>query len=94
MTKDRKTSYNERIEIIAFCIENNDNYKLTPDKYKVSYQQVHTWVKKCKDNGEESLFDNRGKSKTVEQMNDSEKLMDQIKLLEAKNKRLEMENNF
>ena len=26
MTKGRKTTYDERIEIVAFCIENNDNY--------------------------------------------------------------------
>ena len=42
MTKGRKTTYNERVEIVAFCIENNDNYQLTSDKYKVSYQQVYT----------------------------------------------------
>ena len=42
MTKCRKTTYNERLEIVAFCIENNDNYQLTSNKYKVSYQQVYT----------------------------------------------------
>ncbi len=46
MIKGRKTTYGEKIEIVAFCIENNDNYQLTSDKYKVSYQQVYTWVKK------------------------------------------------
>lgn len=94
MTKGRKTTYKERVEIVAFCIENNDNYQLTSDKYKVSYQQVYTWVRKYKENGYEALIDNRGKSKTTEQMSDSEKLMAQIKLLEAKNKCLEMENDF
>lgn len=94
MTKGRKTTYDERIEIVAFCIENNDNYQLTSNKYNVSYQQVYTWVRKYKSNGQESLLDNRGKSKTVEPMSDSQKLRAQIKLLEAKNKRLEMENDF
>ncbi len=42
MTKGRKTTYTERIEIVAFCIENNDNYQLTSNKYNVSYQQVYT----------------------------------------------------
>ena len=42
MTKGRKTTYNERVEIVAFCIENNYNYQLTSDKYKVSYQQVYS----------------------------------------------------
>lgn len=94
MTKGRKTTYNERVEIVAFCIENNDNYQLTSDKYKVSYQQVYTWVRKYKENGYDSLNDNRGKRKKIDQMSDEEKLNAQIRLLEAKNKQLEMENNF
>ena len=94
MTKGRKTTYNERVEIVAFCIENNDNYQLTSDKYKVSYQQVYTWVKKYKENGYEALKDNRGKRKNINQMTETEKLNAQIRLLEAKNKQLEMENKF
>ena len=91
MTKCRKTTYNERVEIVAFCIENNDNYQLTSNKYKVSYQQVYTWVRKYKENGYESLRDNRGKRKNIDQMSETEKLNAQIRLLEAKNKQLEME---
>ena len=77
-----------------FCIKNNDNYQLTSDKYNVSYQQVYSWVRKYKANGQDSLIDNRGKSKTFNEMSDSQRLMAQIKLLEAQNKRLEMENDF
>ena len=94
MTKGRKITYNERVEIVAFCIENNDNYQLTSNKYKVSYQQVYTCVRKYKENGYESLRDNRGKRKNIDQMSETEKLNSQIRLLEAKNKQLEMENNF
>ena len=94
MTKGRETTYTERVEIVAFCIENNDNYQLTSDKYKVSYQQVYTWVRKYKENGYESLKDNRGKRKNINQMSETEKLNVQIRLLQAKNKQLEMENKF
>ncbi|WP_297130911.1 helix-turn-helix domain-containing protein [Terrisporobacter sp.] len=94
MTKGRKTTYKERVEIVAFCIENNDNYQLTSDKYKISYQQVYTWVRKYKENGYESLKDNRGKRKNIDQISEAEKLNAQIRLLKAKNKQLEMENNF
>lgn len=87
MIKGRKTTYNERVEIVAFCIENSDNYQLTSDKYKVSYQQVYNWVRKYKKNGCEALIDNRGKSKNIEEMSEKEKL-------ESQNKRLEMENDF
>lgn len=94
MIKGRKTTYDERTEIVAFCIENNDNYQLTSNRYKVSYQQVYTWVRKYKQNGSESLLDNRGKLKKVDQMNEKEKLEIEIKLLKAQNRRLEMENEF
>lgn len=33
MTKGRKTTYEERVEIVAFCVANNDNYQLTADKF-------------------------------------------------------------
>ena len=42
MTNGRKTTYEERIEIVAFCIANANDYNLTANKYKVSYQQVYT----------------------------------------------------
>lgn len=37
MTNGRKTTYKERIEIVVFCIENNNDYKTTAAKFKVSY---------------------------------------------------------
>lgn len=46
MTKGRKTTQEERVEIVAFCIEHGKDYALTVEKYKVSYQQVYSWVRK------------------------------------------------
>ncbi|WP_085322122.1 hypothetical protein [Clostridium botulinum] len=40
MTSGRKTTYEERIQIIPFCIANANNYKLTANEYKASYQQI------------------------------------------------------
>lgn len=56
MIKARKTTLDERIEIVGFCIANNFNYELTSDKYNVSYNQIYTWVKKYKQNGEEMIL--------------------------------------
>ena len=53
--KSRKVSYEERIEIVKYCIANNYDYKTTSNKYNVPYSQVYTWVKKVKENGYESL---------------------------------------
>ena len=44
MTKGRKTTQEERIEIVAFCIEHGKDYGLTIEQYQVSYQQIYSWV--------------------------------------------------
>lgn len=90
----RKTSYEERVKIVSFCIQNNDNYQLTSDKYKVSYQQVYTWTIKYKEGGVEALVDRRGKRRNPEELTETEQLAAQIKLLEAEKKLLELENGF
>ena len=41
MTKGRKTTQEERAEIVAFCIEHNKDYGLTVETYNVSYQQIY-----------------------------------------------------
>jgi len=94
MTNGRKTTYEERTEIVAFCISNNDDYHATADKFKVSYQQVYAWVIKYEANGYEALMDRRGKRKEAAELTESEKLSVQLKLIEAENRRLKMENDF
>ncbi|MBF7807442.1 MULTISPECIES: helix-turn-helix domain-containing protein [Clostridium] len=94
MTNGRKTTYEERIEIVAFCISNNDDYQATADKFNVSYQQVYTWVRKYKANGYEELIDRRGKRKDTDEITESDKLSAQLKLIEAENRRLKMEIDF
>lgn len=94
MTKGRNTVLEERIEIVKYCIENGNNYNETAIKYQVSYQQVRNWVMKFEELGIDGLIDRRGKRKSEEQLTEVEKLKSQMKLLEAKNKRLEMENDL
>ena len=36
MTKGRKTTYEERIEIVSFCVANAYDYNLTANKFNVS----------------------------------------------------------
>ena len=40
MTKGRKTTQEERSQIVAFCIEHGKDYALTVETYQVSYQQI------------------------------------------------------
>lgn len=94
MTKGRKTTYEQRIEIVKYCIESNYNYAETSQKYQVSYQQVYSWISKYNEGGIEALQDKRGKRKSVDEMSELEKLRAQNKLLEAENKRKQMEIDF
>lgn len=91
MAKTRKVSYEEKLEIIKWTIEHDDEYKLAAEKFETSYAQVYNWVKKYKTNGEEGLRDDRGKRKPVENLTEIEKLKGEVELLRRKNERLEME---
>ena len=94
MTKGRKTSCEERVEIVKYCIEQQNNYAETAQKYQVSYQQVYSWTTKYETDGIEALQDKRGKRKTSDEMSEIEKFKAENKLLEAKNKRQQMEIDF
>lgn len=94
MTKGRKTTLDERIKIVEYCIENDKNFNETADKFRVSYQQVRNWILKFEEFGIDGLSDRRGKRKIEDELTEFEKLKAEMKLLEAKNKRLEMENEL
>ena len=94
MTNGRKTTYDERVEIVRYCIEHQNNYAETAQKHKVSYQQVYTWTSKYENNGVEALQDRRGKKKDENKMSELEKLKAQNKLLEAENRKKQMEIDF
>jgi transposase-like protein len=94
MAKGRKTTQDERIEIVSHCISNNNDYGKTIEKYGVSYQQIYGWVRKYKKDGADGLVDRRGKRKDEASMSEVEKLRAQLKLKEAENFRLQMENDL
>jgi transposase len=91
MTKGRATTYDERIEIVKFCLEHQNNYAQTAEKFQVSYQQVYSWTNKYLTSGVEALEDGRGKRKPEDKMSEVEKLRAQNKLLQAENLRKQME---
>jgi transposase len=91
MTKGRTTTYDERIEIVKYCIEHQDNFAETAQKFQVSYQQVYSWMNKYSKHGVDALQDKRGKRKSEDEMSEVEKLRAQNKLLQAENRRKQME---
>ena len=70
----RKTTIEERKEIVDYCINHNRDYKGTASIYDVSYSQVYSWVKKYDAQGEVGLTDKRGHHKTDEEVDELERL--------------------
>ena len=91
MTKARKTTFEERIEIVQFCIANSKNYGMTMDKFNVSYQQIYLWVRKYEEKGVDGLLDRRGKAKPENELTELDRLKAENKMLAAKNQELQME---
>ena len=77
----RKTTLEERKEIVEYCISHDSDYKGTAARYEVSYNQVYSWVKKYREDGESGLEDKRGHHKTDEEV-------DELERLRRENKRL------
>ena len=70
----RKTTFEERKEIVEYCINHNRDYKNTAEKFNVSYNQVYSWVKKYNADGEDGLADKRGRRKTDDEVDELERL--------------------
>lgn len=70
----RKTTIEERREIVSYCLVHGHDYKGTADVYKVSYSQVYSWVKKYEASGEEGLADRRGHHKADDEVDELERL--------------------
>lgn len=94
MTKGRKTTFDERVEIVQYCIAQAHNYAETAEKYQVPYQQARNYTIKYESGGVGALKDKRGKRKTQDQMSELEVLRAENKLLKAEKRQAEMEISF
>ena len=90
MAERRKTSLEERVEVVEYCLKHNREYKKAAEAYQVSYSQAYQWVKKYELEGQEGLVDRRGKRKLEESLSEVEKLQKKIDQLE---KQLELKEN-
>nr|WP_239581707.1 helix-turn-helix domain-containing protein [Jeotgalibacillus terrae] len=95
MNRGRKTTFEERIEIVQFAIAHDLDYHGAAEKYQVSYQQVYGWVRKYQADGETGLHDRRGKTlESKSNLTEVEKLQLRIKELDHRNQYLEAENGL
>lgn len=94
MNKGRKTTFDERIEIVEYCIAHDKDYTETAEKYGVSYQQARSYTIKYETSGVEALKDGRGRRKSEDEMTELEKLRAENRILRAQKKQAEMEASF
>lgn len=97
MKAHRKTTYEQRLEIVHFTLAGDKDYRAAMAKYGVSYSQVYSWVQKYERDGYEALVDHRGhriQDRTVAKLSKEEQLERQLKKLEARNQDLAAENYF
>ena len=80
----KKTTKEEREEIVRYCLEHGKDYKGTAAKYEVSYSQVYQWVRHYEEQGEGGLEDRRGKRKSDEEVDELERLRRENLRLKAK----------
>lgn len=95
MMKTRKTSLEERIQIVKECLEAECNYGEIAKKYDINYHQVYTWVKKYITFGAAGLEDRRGK-RTADQepRTEIEELKIQVAKLKHEKYMLQMERDL
>jgi transposase len=94
MTKGRSTTWQERIEIVQYCLTNQHDYQKTAGQFQVSYQQVYQWVKKFEDVGQDALKDGRGRKKAPEELTEVDQQKLKMKKMEYEIERLRAENAF
>lgn len=95
MKKAKKTSSQERLEIVKDCLVRGRNYGETARKYGCSYQQVRNWVQKYETMGEAGLEDRRGKrTGSLPPRTREEEWEARIAQLEREKKALQMENDL
>ncbi|KEQ21562.1 helix-turn-helix domain-containing protein [Paenibacillus tyrfis] len=94
MTKGRSTTWQERIDIVLYCLTHQHDYRKAAEQYQVSYHQVFQWVKKYEAGGQDALQDGRGRKKAAEGLTEADHQKLAMKKLEYENERLRAENAF
>nr|WP_157888460.1 helix-turn-helix domain-containing protein [Lachnoclostridium phocaeense] len=94
MTKGRKTTFDERVEIVQYCIAHDHNYAKTSEQFEISYQQARNYTIKYEKQGVEALRDRRGKRKPEAEMSELERLRAENRILRAEKEHAQMEADF
>ena len=71
-----------KLEIVKYCLEHDMDYKTTAKVFETTYANVFNWVKKYREKGEDGLGDKRGRHKTDEEVDETEKLRRELKKMQ------------
>lgn len=94
MTNGKKTTFEERLEIVEYCISHNHNYNETAAHFGISYQQARSYTLKYEKDGTPGLEDKRGKRKPEDEKTEMDRLRAENRLLKAEKEHAEMEVAF
>ena len=95
MGDTRRTTIEERLEIVRYCLSNDKDYAAAAARYHCSYQQVRHWGKRYEEMGSAGLEDRRGKRiGSMPARTEEEALRIKVADLERQNRRLQMELDF
>ncbi|NLJ59165.1 MAG: transposase [Tissierellia bacterium] len=94
--KSRKTTFEERLEIVQWVIDNNMGYKYAADKYSITYALVYKWTRSYIDRGPEALKHQKRGPKPKSEIDENsltevEKLKLELEKERALRKRRELE---
>ena len=94
--KAKETTYEERLEIVKWVLDNNKNYIKAAEKFNLNYALVYKWTQSFLKEGEEGLkYKKRGpkfKNEIDEsKLTDTEKLKLELEKEREIRKRLELE---
>ncbi|WP_260365971.1 helix-turn-helix domain-containing protein, partial [Pediococcus ethanolidurans] len=93
-TMSRKTTFEERIEIVEYVTKDKHSYSEAAEHFQVSYQQARMWVRKAEANGYPALMDNRGHRKQRDELTENEQLKLEIRQLKVQLKEKEIIEKF
>ena len=94
--KARRTTFEERLEIVKFILDHNNEYKLASEKYCLPYSLVYQWTNKFLKLGEEGLrYQKKGpkpKDYLPEDLSEKDKLIRENELLRRQLEYAQLEN--
>lgn len=90
----RKVCFDERLEIVQYCIKHGLDYTKTAERFDIAYWQVYRWVKKYNEEGEGGLSDRRGRRKSDNEIDETQRLQRRIKILERELEEEKLKNEL